>query len=245
MALAVSTPSSSGPGSSSSWTETLKALPARDRISWQRSITADTATQSLMSKQGPFSRAYSSGGPAPASGILESSSEAGQRVSAVTRQFPSTADLLATALYDAFEKARVPLPASIVSYSLDPPSTDALKDAIQRSLRQASLDTSYRIVVSKALQRRLVADPEWAAEVAGKMPHGSEAEVSTARFSSLQSLADGSLVEALTSGNILLGAPRATGCAAGGGASPAAVETSVTLRDNLLDSAMDELLGEL
>ena len=224
------------------WTDALKVLPARDRLNWQRAITADVAAQTAAPKQGPLSRAYSSGGPISPTGLPIVEATVGKRVTGATQQFPSTADLLATTLRDAFEQAKVALP------EMSEKGTDSTMDPLVGAIRGASLDAGYRLVVVRALQRRLASDPEWAAEEAARAK-----EVGTdARFPALATVADGSLVAAIAEHNasattaVTSAAATSDGVKAGGTATSAGVGgAAVRVEDAMLDAAMDELLNAM
>jgi hypothetical protein len=214
--------------SSSSWTEVLKVLPARDRLAWQKQISADTAAQVTQAKQGPFSRAYASGGPQakPSPTLFVDSS--------TTRCLSSSAEFLAVGLHKAFIKAKVPLPADL--------STAGPEDPLVDSLRAAGLDAAYSIAVCKSLQRRLASDLDWATE----RPSG--------RFAAAATLADGSLLAAVQASRDTAAAAAAA-ASASRGPSGASMQPTPTLRtpvqgdvvhqrqDDMLDSALDELLS--
>lgn len=213
-----------------SWTEALKALPARDRLAWQRTITQDVSAQAAMAKQGPFSRAYMSGEPSSTEqgGLpFEASSCAGQRVSAVTHKFPSTKQYLADALQEACDRAGAPFTPSAVDSASANPLTDAIEQA-------ASLDSAYRVIVAKALQRRLAGDAEWAAEAADP--------AASTRFQYLARIADGSLVAAAIAQKT---DTPAVAVEVVEDHSRVTQRIAATGRDAMLDSAMDELLDAM
>ena len=234
----------------SSWTESLKALPARERLAWQKAITADAATQEVMPKQGPISRAYASGGPASTSKLmpsLESYSSTGQRLPAVTGTFSSTAEFLASSLYDAFEKAGVPLPVSFRSTVVEGGA-----DPLVAAIRTSSLDAAYLLVVCKALQRRLVSDSEWIAERSSSaLPVEGASETSKSRFPHLATLADGSLVKAASSrSSVIISTPSNVGPGHNDGlCTPQNSGTTVSAtvcsaeESDMLDSVLNELMG--
>lgn len=228
------------------WTDALKVLPARDRLNWQRAITADVAAQAAAPKQGPLSRAYSSGGPnLPPTGLPIVEATVGKRVTGATQQFPSTADLFASTLRDAFEHAKVTFP----EMSEKGTDSDSTTDPLVAAIRGASLDAGYRLVVVRALQRRLASDPEWAAEVAARAK-----EAGTARFPALETVADGSLVAAIAEHNAsaitaVTSVAVTSDAVKGGGAAKSAGAggsgTAVRVEDAMLDAAMDELLDAM
>lgn len=226
-----------------SWTDALKVLPARERLAWQRVITADVAAQGAMPKQGPRSRAYVSGAQSSAS-TLASTLRPEPASSASSRAFPSTADFLASTISEAFEKAKVPLPAT---FEMLPDSAAGASDPLVATIRAASLDTGYRLVIAKALQRRLAADPEWTAEAVTPAVATIDASASATgtcaqRFAALASIADGSLVSAAAAAAAApaSGSSEASaGVGGGGAASGPALQQG---EDALLDAAMAELL---
>ena len=224
-----------------SWTEALKVLPARERLAWQRTITADVIAQESSTKQGPFSRAYASAGHALTErGALPFeplASSAGHRVAAVTNKYPSTADFLAAALREAFDKAKVPLPTRL--------EASATSDRLEQAILQISLDRSYSVVVAKAMQRRLATDCEWNSEVpAANLPLGTKP-----RFEYLNSIADGSLVASVTAASVDAAASfrvsqaSATGVSGSGSSASSQGNAEATSQDAILDSMMDELFA--
>lgn len=126
----------------------------------------------------PFSRAYASGSsdtlqPKPGLGVFRglamSRSTCGGHLGAVSRRFPSTAGLLAGVLAEASKKAGVASPAQGVLGGTGAGSTSAasapLPDPslipLATDLSAQGLDAAYRVVLAKALKRRLAADPNW------------------------------------------------------------------------------------
>lgn len=223
------------------WTDALKVLPARERLAWQRMITADVAAQGAMPKQGPRSRAYDSGGPPMSAGLAairpgELGLVAGSALAA-----PSTADFLASVITAAFEKAKVPLPDAL---ELPMDSTASASNPLAAAIRAASLDVGYRLVVAKALQRRLATDAEWTAErgVGAAAASADASACPATRFASLASIADGALVSAAAAA---AAAPVVRGSDASAGASGAAAGAAASQQreDALLDAAMAELLA--
>ena len=165
-----------------SWTAALTCLPPRQRLEWQRTITADVAEQAKAAKQGPSSRAYASGSEECDSqpGILGGSAF-GRHLTAATLQLRSTSDLLAGMLVDAMAMAEVepavpfPSPArdasaadaeSGVNSSSVEERHEAEKACVARAISAAGLDVAYAPVALKTLQRRLGEDAEWTEELA-------------------------------------------------------------------------------
>lgn len=128
---------------STSWVSSLSVLPAKQRLEFQKQITADVAAQAAAPQPAPFSRTYASlregHGVVPASrregapeavqaavdGVLDGSSggasllpgsSTGAHLAAATRHVPpSTEALLARMIDAAFDVAGVPLPAALTT----------------------------------------------------------------------------------------------------------------------------------
>ena len=163
-------------------------LPPALRLQVKRAVEADMAVQEGWAKAAggggahpPFSRAYASGSsdtlqPKPGLGVFRglamSRSTCGGHLGTVSRRFPSTAGLLAGMLAEASKKAGVASPAlgflgggggtgagntSAASAPLPDPSLIPLAT----ELSAQGLDAAYRVVLAKALKRRLAADPNW------------------------------------------------------------------------------------
>ena len=176
---------SSSSSASTSWISHLSVLPPRLRLEFQKTITNDITVQSTMPSQTIYSRGYSSlRGKIPGNGlgaikptILNNLKNApGDKVKAIQRQFPSTAELLADMILQAAHSVKAkPIhpfvsPSASSSSSSNPVEnenktlnsctvssvTDQEYHGLVSELQYYGLDTSYRIPVCRNLQRRLL-----------------------------------------------------------------------------------------
>lgn len=153
-----------------SWVECLSVLSPAQRLSVQKCVAADVAVQSgwpgSTAPQPPFSRSYASGSDgqlAPKSGLgvyrgmMMARSSCGGHLGEVQRRFPSTAGVLAGMLAEAARVAgrTLPTPATpppSVQASLVP---DPQLAPLAEELHALGLDASYRVALTKSLERRL------------------------------------------------------------------------------------------
>lgn len=268
--MAAAAPASAA-SSGSSWTAALAVLPARERLEWTRTINADVEAMAKAPPQPAFSRAYASavhGSTGRRAALLERTSVGGH-LAAVTRDFPGTDALVARMLSEAIDKAGVTPDVPFVAppedaaraapVSLGPQvgggaPADAgtpLDAGVLAAVEAAQLGAAYRPTIAKSMQRRLAVNPAWAAASAA----GGEA-AAAARFPHAAALARGDVVRAVTAAweeaqelraAILAseegGAPGGGGAAAAAPAAGAGGAPGGAPADDLLDAALDELMG--
>jgi hypothetical protein len=166
------------------WVSSLSVLPAKERLAWQKTISADVVSQQSI-KPSILSRSYVNGATEDSGdsifGSVSSKSSSESKV-----PYVSINDMLTKVLDKAIQQARISKRDDV-----------ALPVDLSASITAAKLDSAYTTLLAKYFTRKLPIDSAWIEEQ--KYVAASNPETGTSRFEAIRKVVDPSF---LSSSNV-------------------------------------------
>jgi hypothetical protein len=190
-----------------SWVASLAVLPARQRLEWQRTITADVAAQKAAPRPGACSRvlaAYAGDGRLPLAPFRSAVDT--RALCAAERRAPGTGlpNLLETMLVKSFAAAAAPQGAGAAAAAR---SSEVAEERSRRAaavaarMREIGLDKAYGVLLARQFGLRLRADARFPGEcgyTADDLTSATAHAEPSCRFPNAREAASGALLDTAT-----------------------------------------------